>query len=248
MATVFDLGYRVKPTIPVINWNNPITRGLVFDAPLFERGGTVANDIAGKVKGSITASGATWEVSPFGAGLAFSAAASNVVFSVPANSKMESMTKFTYETLFDYTGLGGGSLGRLFVKGSTNTYFMVFGDSTTLLQITAGFATTSATWTIPAFENDWLHMVISMDMGSASNTPTVYLDGAPVTVTTVTPGLGSAVADDVSFNIGNRVDGLRNWTGKIAYTRAWNRILAPSEARQQAINPWSIYREAGLLA
>lgn len=243
----FGLKYPLKPLRPVINRDNPITKGLVFDAPFFERGGTVANDIAGRMKGTITASGATWEQNLYGSGLAFSAAASGVLYTVPTGGKLESMTKFSYETVFNYTGLGGGSLGRVLEKGDVNGYFLVYADSSTLLQIFSGRSTTTGQWTFPVTQNTFYHMVVAYDTTSTSNNPIVYLNGVPVTVTTTAAPVGTLLADDPTFDIGNISGGTRNWAGKLSYMRAWNRILNPSEAKALATNPWAIYKQPGLL-
>lgn len=244
--SVFAQRYGLKPPHPVINQDHPIARGLVFDAPFFERGGTVANDIAGKLKGAISASGATWEVNPYGAGLLFSAVASNVVYTVPVGGRLESMAKMSYEAIFNYTGLGAGSLGRLFVKGSTNSYFQVFANSSTTLSINAARATTTGAWTFPLVQNQLYHFVVTYDSGNVANNPVVYLNGVPVTVTTGTAPVGAQAADDVTFNIGNRADGTRNWAGEVVYTRAWNRILNAQEVKVLAVNPWCIYKQPAL--
>jgi hypothetical protein len=238
--------YGLKPRKPVINWENPVTNGLVFDAPLFERGGTVANDLAGSLKGSITASGATWETNLYGADLAFSAAASNVAYTVPVGGKLESLTSMSYEALVYSTGLGGGSLGRIFEKGNTNGYFLCYMESSTLLQIFSGF-TTDGAWNIPFTENVWNHVVLTYNNSSVSNVPVAYINGELVTVTQSQAPVAPLLADDATFNIGNNSGGTRNWNGKIAYVRAWNRILVPSEVTTLAANPWSIYKQSSTL-
>lgn len=238
--------YEAKPRRPITNWGHPITRGLVFDAPLFERGGIVANDIVGKMKGTITASGATWEVGQYGPDLNFSATASNVNYTVPTGSALESLTQMSYEALFYYAGLGGSSLGRVFEKGSTNGYFLVYADTTTLLQLFSGHSTTNGNWTIGAIENAWTHMVVTYDNSSVSNTPVVYINGTLVTVTAITAPVGSVLADDATMSIGNNSGGTRNWNGKISYTRAWSRILNRSEVIDLAANPWCIYKQPGM--
>lgn len=243
---VFAQHIGVKPPRPAIDWKNPITRGLVFDASLSERGGTVAYDGVAKLNGTITASGATWETNPFGPGLAFSAAASGVQYTVPTNSRLESMTKMSYETLFLCSGLGGTSVGRFFEKGSTNGYMAPFVTSSTVVEIFVGFSTTAGVWTFPYVQNVWTHMVITYDNTSVANNPKVYLNGLPVTVTTGTAPVGTILADDATMSIGNNSAATRNFAGKIAYTRAWNRILQLGEARMLATDPWGIYRQPGI--
>lgn len=243
----FGTKYQLKPRRPVINPDHPLTRGLVFDAPLFEYGGTVTNDIVGRMKGTVTASGATWEQNLYGTDLAFSAAASNVAYTVPTNGKLESLTKMSYEVLWLCNGLGGASVGRIFEKGSTNGYLTVFATTSTVMEVFVGFSTTAGVWTFPFTENAWYHMVVTYANASVANNPIVYLNGVPVTVTTGTAPVGTVLADDTTMNIGNNSAGTRNWAGKIAYTRAWNRILNASEAKALAANPWAIYKQPGLL-
>lgn len=232
----------LKPLIPVIDWNNPITRGLVFDCPLFERGGVVANDLAQKRKGTIVNLGtAGWQTGVQGANLAFNASgASSVDFTTLANTN--SQTSLSFESLWLSTGLGGSSVGRLWAKGNTtNAYFLAFMQSATLMELWAGWATTQGNWTIPITENTWHHMVLTYNFGSTANNPLVYLDGLPVTVTRTATPAGATPSDDANFSIGNRLDHTRTWAGNIAYTRIWNRILNISEVTDLAVNPWVIY-------
>ena len=238
----------LKPREPVINGNHPITRGLVFDGLCYEGRGTTVKDFAGGLIGTVNASGATWEQNYYGNDLVYSAAASSVDFTLPSGSKLESLTQMSYEMLVDMTGLGGSSLGRIFQKGSTNGYFLVFASSSTVLQINNGRNTTAGVWTFPFTENVWHHIVVTYDSSSTSNNPVVYVDGLKVTVTTSTAPVGTVASDNADFGIGNRVsDHARNWAGKISYVRAWSRILNQPEVTDLNENPWCIYRQPGLL-
>lgn len=233
--------FALKPLRPILDRQNPMTRGLVLDCPLFERGGTVAHDLAQNRPGTIVTLGTgAWETGLYGADLLYGASnAESVDFTTLANTN--SQTTLSVETLWYATGLGGGSLGRLFAKGNTSqAYLLAFMDTSTLMEIWTGWGS-QGIWTIPITENAWHHMVVTYNFSSTANTPVVYMDGVQITATLNSTPSGAAPVDDTNFSIGNRLAHDRSWAGKISYCRIWNRILNAQEAKALAANPWCIY-------
>jgi hypothetical protein len=236
--------------MPKINWGNPITKGLVFDAPFSEGAGVIAEDDAAPLGldlvGTIVSSGATWVRTPFGNALDFSAAASSVSYTTP--SILNTMTVFSIEFLALYRSEGGGAAGRIIhkVSGSPSRYQINVGHTTTnQFSFNVNYDTTSGFWDVNNFfpANVWSHGVLTYDGSSVSNVPNVYRNGLLQTLVNVTQPVGTWVSDDTNLYIGNRSDGLRNWDGKISYLRIWNRILTATEARSLYTNPWQIYQK-----
>ena len=236
-----------KPRQPVIDGNNPIVNGLVFDALLAERGGTTAQDLIGRLSGAFSGSPA-WKTDYYGASLSFSGASDAVKYTIPTGSKLESLTNMSYECLINMTGTGGGATGYVVAKGvgSFAPYFLISCKTATTLQILVGFATTAGSWTVPITENAWHHVVVVYTL-NVSNTPVVYVDGTLATVTVSAAPSGTAPSDATNLNIGNNNSSTRNWAGQIAYVRAWDRLLNQSEVTNLNKNPWCIYRMPGLI-
>jgi hypothetical protein len=229
----------IKPRIPVINWGNPLTKGLVFDAEYFERGGTTTKDLAGKTVGTLAASGATWEYNKFGIDLDFSAAASRVTYTPVATQN--NLTKYSIEMLLSVRSNGGGTAGRILLKGATNTYFMVY-TSAGMLRFQANW-TAVGEWNITQPSIALHHFIITYDTTNVANDAIFYLDGAQQSVTRNATPSGTLKADDATLYIGNRADGTRNFDGKLVYTRLYNRILSAQAAKQLSNNPWQMYNQ-----
>lgn len=230
----------IKPRQAVLNGAHPIARGLVFDSLINERSGAKVRDLAGKLTGAITGA-PVWQNDIYGTVLSFSGATDGVTYTVPAISKLESMTTFSYECMFNMTGLGGNSTGYIVCKSNAGPpYFLIScGASATLIQILAGY-TTPGSWNVTIAENVMNHLVVNYTFGLTNN-PVAWLNGQPVTVTNTVPALGTPQTDTAFLYIGNNNAGTRNWAGEIAYVRSWNRPLTYSEASQLNANPWCIY-------
>lgn len=237
----------VKPRKPILNGEHPLTRGLVFDSLLFERGGTSPLNLAGQLKGTFAGAPA-WITDKYGAALSFSGASDQVSYSLPSTSPMESMAVMSYECMVNMTGLGGGSVGYVVMKGPGGgaPYFLISASSVPGLQILAVWTTTNGSWTVPMTENAWHHVVVTYVM-NVSATPVVYIDGVQVTVTTAQAPAGSAPSDSASVWIGNNGSGTRNWAGYISHVRAWKRLLTQSEVTDLSENPWCFYRQQPVL-
>lgn len=244
----YGLKYPLKPLGPKLNRNNPITKGLLFDAPLFERGGTTTQDLASRLSGALVASGATWETNFYGADLDFSAAASSITWTTPAS--LNTLGFLSIEVLFTLRGAGGGSLGRAIHKKNNATGRFQIQAGSSQIRFVVGGSTSSSAWGItqPTL-NTWHDYIVTYD-GTTSfvnDVPVVYLDGKKQTLATSTQPVGTWVADDTNMYIGNTGAGTRNWDGKIALVRVWNRILNDQEAKILGQNPFGLYEASGLL-
>lgn len=169
-----------------------------------------------------------------------------------ANSVLRSYSCWVYTR-----GTGGNTTGRLFDKRNTGAAtnveaISIFSGSTTTLNYLRGWTTSASalaswTWTTPA--TAWFHLCLVYDGSSTSNTPVVYINGAPVAVTTQVAASGVLVTNTAEFVIGNRGDdNARNWDGYIKGLRIYNRLLSAQEAAR-LFNPqtrWEILRPVKL--
>ncbi|PWU04794.1 MAG: hypothetical protein C5B43_04110 [Verrucomicrobia bacterium] len=233
-----------KPILPIIDWKNPITSGLVFDALLADYPNTFTYDTISQTQGLIVPSGATWAGTPFGMGLDFSAAASSVNFST--DGRVNNLSQMSYECYFFERSTGGNGLGRIFQKNNRNGngYFQVNFGTPNGFNIAAQYTTTDGVWGFasPA-TSGWYHLVVTYDDSSVNNIPNVYLNGVAQVVTASTVPVGTHTNDTANLFIGNRNDGIRNFDGQIAYLRTWNRILSQQEVSSLYSSPFQIYKQ-----
>lgn len=244
----------LKPGRPIINWGNPLTKGLVLDSPFWEGAGvSKTKELVTNLDGTIA--GATWDRNFYGIDLNFSAATSRVQYTVPA--MVQSLTYLSVESLIYYRSNGGGSLGRIVNKGpgtGTGTYFFIFTDTANLagqyVTFATGYSTASDNWRSNSqlVAGNWYHLVHTMVMNTGIGTqPNFYLNGTNDGTVRSATGSGTLAVDDANLYIGNRADSTRNFDGKIAYSRIWNRLLTHTEIRSLYTNPWQIYKQYNFL-
>lgn len=123
------------------------------------------------------------------------------------------------------TGDGGGSLGRMFDKGSTVTTegrFLLYSPAASGFRFFAGFSGTIGDWSIATPSTGaWHHLGLTYNGSSTVNNPIMYLDGSSVTVTRLVAPVGTIGASTQPYIIGNRADGLRHWNGRLAEFAVW---------------------------
>lgn len=234
----------IRPRIPVINPNNPLTKGLIFDAPFFERGGTTAQDLALKVPGTLT-SGPVWGLGLYGNEITFDG--SNDLIAYTNNPAQQGLNQITIEALVNKTGDSSTAIdGRILDKrGASFRFALGVLDSTDQLEFQSGW-TSNGDWTAGTISNGvYTHVMATYDFSSTANVPIFYINGSPSAITSTTSPTGSALTDGTSISIGNRSAADRQWNGKIVYVRYWNRILNQQEVKQLYENPWRIYKPQG---
>jgi hypothetical protein len=81
-------------------------------------------------------------------------------------------------------------------------------------------------------QDKWHHIAVTYDNGNVTNTPTMYVDGKSVKVTTTTPPTSSRDTDaSAPLYLGNRADGARTFNGVMAMARIWSDIRTETEIR-----------------
>src|SRR5690606_8328647 len=101
-------------------------------------------------------------------------------------------------------------------------------------QLSASWSTTEGIWRWQRVDAaEWVHRIATYDGSSPANDPTVYENGAPVSLTRVQTPAGSYgnEGNPNAIGIGN-VPTFRNrtWDGQHAEFGLWNRVLTPGEA------------------
>lgn len=244
------MSQKIKPSNPQINWNNPIARGLIFDLPFIERGGTSVRDLVRKLTGTFTGT-PSWSIGQHGSGLAFTGHdADKVTFTTPP--PLNDIHRISVEVMFiaDATPSDGD---RLFHKGVSSgagaRYFQtgewVNGQG---MYVAADWTGNQGAWRTPLPSTGVVHhYLVTYDDASPSNDPIVYLDGQVQSITEVVTPSGSRSADTTELYIGNRNSGSFSWKGKIFYIRYWNRILTYREVIELYRDPYLIYKRDAVI-
>lgn len=131
-------------------------------------------------------------------------------------------------------GYGGGGFGRILDKDVSGGGggWAIFVDSGSSGRFGFVHHTTGTTgqWASPTASiatATWYHVAVTW---TGTGTPVLYINGASVTVTTITTPTGSLVADAANdLILGNRIDGARVFDGRIADARIYNRVLSAAE-------------------
>ncbi len=241
-GNTYGLKYPLKPLIPNINWNHPLTKGLFVAAPLFERGGTKIMEIVSKMPGTLSV--ATWITDLYGAAISYAGGASTGIITLgtftptPLRSiLMTFLIKATDATARRFIQWDNGATGNDITEiTSTNLIF------------NPNFSSTNGVFNVAVpSTNVWHTLIITYDSGSVSNVPIIYLDGIPQTVTTGTTPVGTANSVSGTMYIGNVVGLNRCFNGYIGSLFRWKRLLNTSEIKQLSANPWQIYTQPGLI-
>jgi len=241
----------IKPSNPIIDWGNPITKGLVFDAPLTEGGGGKTKEIITSKEGIFTNT-PTWNQKLLGNSLYFNGASSGGPYvDFPTNAQVNSLTKMSVEVWIYRLGNGGGSLERVLNKGSSSAPYWSLSFNNTGGNRIRIFSLWSETVLEYAFaltdmsDNAWHQIVFTLNDISASNpSPVVaYLDGVQKTLSLSQNGAGTPPTDSATITLGNSTAATRTVNGYISNSRIWNRILTPEEVKQLYADPWCIYQK-----
>lgn len=71
--------------------------------------------------------------------------------------------------------------------------------------------------------NEWVHVAVAYDRSSSSNVPSIYINGVPQNVTTITSPSGSMSLGNTSFRM------VRSWSGAVDEFRVYDRVLSAEE-------------------
>ncbi len=127
---------------------------------------------------------------------------------------------------------GGGGFGRIVDKWSGWRLFITPGRE---LGFDHAFSTADGVWRtatkLPL--NTWTHIAVVYDRDSVSNTPTIFINGEPDTVSVAQAPQGAASSDAASnLGIGATASGVNPWDGFLDDVRLWN--VSRTQAQIQA--------------
>ncbi len=138
------------------------------------------------------------------------------------------------------TGEGGNDVGRIVSSGTAQPNNAGWDLLNRLAGDTTGFNATrwptAGNWSVPRpAANEWHHIVVAYDYGSASNVPAIYNDAVAQTVTPTQSPSGTKIAqNETHLAIGNRPStqtATRAYDGRIAEVGVWNRVLSADEIK-----------------
>jgi len=237
--------FPLKPRIPVINWSHPLAKGLVFDMPATEGGGSPI-DIVTKLRGSNN-SGVSWIKSPFGNALSYDGSTGKTTFTTIGSQN--SLSQLSLQIIsYPINKTSGGTFPRLFHKGPDARGYWDFSlDNGIAGFIWQGECTGNSagqSGNVSLTLSSWYNTICISDGLTTGTGWRHWNNGIEPIYNAAAVGTAPRLADSSALAIGGRTtDTTRAFTGYIALIRFWNRILSPQEIKQLSVNPWIIYRK-----
>jgi hypothetical protein len=146
-----------------------------------------------------------------------------------------------------YRSDGGSSIGRFFDKrtSSSQVELLHHDTSANVIVYERDYTIHRGRW-IAAINpvNEWVHIGVSYDAGDTANDATIYFNGVSQVVTEFDAPAGSPLTNPDPYCVGNRGDGGRTYSGRLAEFAVWDRILTAEEwgAIGSGVDPLSLRR------
>lgn len=238
-------------TFPKINWNHPLTRGLDFATPFFERGGINPLDLAGR-KAVATSGTPIYKTGQYGPDMNFVSASSQYVdtkygVALGANDSLSisflaktPSTVGTGQKVFIGAFDNGGNFPEFMCGiGTTNAgnpSFYISGSSSGNSQATtSGFDVRDDKW----------HVYTYVRSGKAA-TIKIYVDGIEKATASDSTSGGITITNKLFIA---RENGGTTYLDMDANNfLIHKRPLSPQEIKQHHANPFEIYRQSKLFA
>jgi hypothetical protein len=235
---------QIKPTNPIIDWGNPITKGIDFDYSFFESVGIATrNNGFSRGVGTLTTN-SLWKKSPYGSSINFASSSGSYISC--DRPVITNPNYVTYQVIYNSASIGtaGDRFFEIQVTPGSNYTQLLFNAAAVRIEFQPGWSTSGGTFSIPLPTFGVYHdLTITYDYTSTSSVPRMFLDNVEQTVTTVVSPSGSKNTEGNYMKIGNRVANDRTFNGDIALLRRWTRILTPNEVKQLYTDPWCIYQK-----
>lgn len=231
----------LKPKVPVINWSNPLTKGLISCFPFFEGGGSSTLDIFNKQSGAFGFDNGggdlggvpVWANDIFGRCISFAGASKISIKGVVSNMT----TAYTLAVFVKRSAVTvRGNMFRSDIGGEDKLWFNFQSDNTIRIYMAETTPNATATASIGT-DNNW-HLAMATYNGSTVN---IYFDG----ILKATQGVTGTISPG-ALSIGQG-SGTGSITGLMANALIWKRSLTSSEAKQLYTNPFQIYRKSSFL-
>lgn len=217
-----------------VDWGNPLTRGLVLaydgqtlsNAALMRpmgRTGTVLRQLNAK------------RVRGFGAnGLGASDA-------VNSNFNGQS-APITIWTRYFRTGGGGNGVGRVFQRAGADLMLQSSGVVDYYRTFSGGTGIWSfGTGTDRGTDANTEYTIAVVSSGVASDVPAGYVNGLPISLSTIAGTSGTPSFGTSNYFIGNEPGLSRNWDGLIGEFLVWHRLLSAVEIAELQRNVWQLF-------
>lgn len=234
MATIEEEGDNMlKPLVPNINWNRPLSKKLFFCVPFFERKSINPIDIIShSVSGSTNGSGTPTIITDiYGSVASFAGNA----YGWPATFSPAIPSVVTIVALIN----PGGSGNRAILANSSNNGFEFRVTSSNNIELLQQNTASIATSTNTIANNIWSMVAVTYDV---SGNYVFYINGVKdssgtnlKTITNSFPQIGGQPSTEF-------------YTGKVAFVNIWgNRIFNAQEIKQLYTNPWQIYNQLSFI-
>lgn len=237
---------QVKPSNLIIDWGNPITKGLVFDTPFIEGSGSIKDGVF-RTDGSIQ-SGSSWGGGLYGKHGTFSGTSSGFYFDA-THAGQQGLINITVQAIFYSTEDTSDVIVASMNTGLTTTGWHLRLDSgQNAFGWGNGYFTNNPGWGTPSNTHLpplWYKVIVTHDnMNLTTSKPTFYVNKTKYTTYSyeVVP-TGSYTLQDGKIRIGANRLGAGLFNGNITLVRYWNRILTPTEIEKIDSDPWCIYQK-----
>lgn len=214
-----------------INWGHPLTRSLVFDVPLSERGGSIASDLAEDRNMTITGN-PPWANGPLGIGLDLDGSTQYASVAAAVSTKT---TDYSIEVWFKLNTVQAAGEKVVFYLGSdaaaNGVAIEIDAGKLEVLFRGQNLFDTGKVLTTAGIN----HVVLSNVAGPITS---VYLNG----VITGATSNSATNAPTANTSIGRDDSGLKFADITVYLARVWERGLNKSEVVQLYTDPWQIYQ------
>lgn len=239
--------WGIKPLLPKIDWNNPLTSGLKFDDPLYLGTGNTV-DLVNNNTGTL--SGATppswlYDASATGLGRGLSFNGTTGFVSYPEISAYDLTTSaISIEVWVRWSSTIGQLLAKPHAIGAhTSPYFSyaLMGISTTSARmwlVTSGGTFNTLDGALSLTDGVLYHIVGTYDNSNLR----IYQD--TVLKNTTATGAGTITSYATNLQLGANGAPGEYFGGKMFLARVWNRQLSAGEIGQLYQNPFRIYYQS----
>lgn len=222
-----------KPTSPVLQRDLALERGVVAAYPLFEGAGNSVAELGGRNnRAALTAT--SWVGSPFGAALSFNGSTSTLQSGTtfPAIDAAD----FTVAVLFCPTSIPGNYTCLFDNAGRDPSAFFNAGNGAPSWYLAYGAQATDSVGSITIAINNWYRFVWT----HAGSLNTVYINGRLSGTSSGAVFAPGAAVVQIGLNPSG---GGQKFTGYVAECSTYNRAWSASEAANDNLDPFAIYRE-----
>lgn len=217
-----------------VDWNNPLTRGLVFAV----EGDGAFNNAVGTMRGAL-GSGAAAGIGQQGRQINFSGSVADLACAWQS-SDLYAATESTVELLFYNTSSNNPHVFNQWGSSSNHWLLQLNGGTDVIWVAAEDSVGNRRRWDGRAFTlNAWQHVIASWRGGSSYSFAVNGVPKALSAINTTALSIRSSGTSPIQLGTCNAGSDL---SGSIAFARAWRRGLSDAEMDRLFANPQDIYR------